>query len=75
MSIAINWVEEGHNSFPLVCRRPAETVPLLNSSCTPLACAFKHKKIRLSPLYPNDSPLMTFLSSNLKNEQILFSVH
>ena len=28
-----------------------------------------------SPLYPNDPPLMTFLSSNLKNEQILFSVY
>jgi hypothetical protein len=30
------------------------------------------KKSRLSPLYPNDPPLMTFISSNLKNEQILF---
>jgi hypothetical protein len=39
------------------------------------ACAFKHQKSRLSPLYPNDPPLMTFISSNLKNEQILFSVY
>jgi hypothetical protein len=28
MSIKINRLEEGHNSYPLVCRRPAETVPL-----------------------------------------------
>ena len=28
MSIKINWLEEGHNSYPLVCRRPAETVSL-----------------------------------------------
>jgi hypothetical protein len=27
MSIKINRLEEGHNSYPLVCRRPAETVP------------------------------------------------
>ena len=26
MSIKINRLEEGHNSYPLVCRRPAETV-------------------------------------------------
>jgi hypothetical protein len=26
MSIKINKLEEGHNSYPLVCRRPAETV-------------------------------------------------
>jgi hypothetical protein len=26
-------------------------------------------------IYPNDLPLMTFLSSNLKNEEILFSLH
>ena len=26
MSIKINRREEGHNSYPLVCRRPAETV-------------------------------------------------
>ena len=25
MSIKINRLEEGHNSYPLVCRRPAET--------------------------------------------------
>ena len=48
---------------------------ILNSGCTPLACAFKHQKSRLSPLYPNDPPLMTFLSSNLENKQILFSLH
>jgi hypothetical protein len=24
----INRLEEGHNSYPLVCRRPAETVSL-----------------------------------------------
>ena len=29
MSIKINRLEEGHNSYPLVCRRPAETVSLL----------------------------------------------
>jgi hypothetical protein len=28
MSITINRLEEGHNSYPLVCRRPAETVSL-----------------------------------------------
>ena len=28
MSIKINRLEEGHNSYPLVCRRPAETVSL-----------------------------------------------
>jgi hypothetical protein len=28
MSIQINRLEEGHNSYPLVCRRPAETVAL-----------------------------------------------
>jgi hypothetical protein len=28
MSIKINRLEEGHSSYPLVCRRPAETVPL-----------------------------------------------
>jgi hypothetical protein len=28
MSIQINRLEERHNSYPLVCRRPAETVPL-----------------------------------------------
>jgi hypothetical protein len=28
MSIKINRLEEEHNSFPLVCRRPAETVSL-----------------------------------------------
>ena len=28
MSIKINRLEEGHNSYPLVCRRPAETVYL-----------------------------------------------
>jgi hypothetical protein len=28
MSIKINLLEEGYNSYPLVCRRPAETVPL-----------------------------------------------
>ena len=28
MSIKINRLEEGHNSYPLVCRRPAETVTL-----------------------------------------------
>ena len=28
MSIKINRLEEGHNSCPLVCRRPAETVSL-----------------------------------------------
>jgi hypothetical protein len=28
MSIKINRLEEVHNSNPLVCRRPAETVPL-----------------------------------------------
>ena len=27
MSIQINRLEEGHNSYPLVCPRPAETVP------------------------------------------------
>ena len=27
-SIKINRLEEGHNSYPLVCRRPAETVSL-----------------------------------------------
>ena len=26
MSIKINRLEEGHNSYPLICRRPAETV-------------------------------------------------
>jgi hypothetical protein len=30
MSIKINRLEEGHNSYPLVCRRPAETVSLQN---------------------------------------------
>jgi hypothetical protein len=48
---------------------------ILNSGCTPLACAFKHQKSRLSPLYPDDPSLMTFLSSNLENKQILFSLH
>jgi hypothetical protein len=28
MSIKINRLEEGHNLYPLVCRRPAETVSL-----------------------------------------------
>jgi hypothetical protein len=28
MSIEINRLEERHNSYPLVCRRPAETVSL-----------------------------------------------
>jgi hypothetical protein len=28
MSIKINRLEEGYNSYPLVCRRPAETVSL-----------------------------------------------
>jgi hypothetical protein len=28
MSIKINRLQEGHNSYPLVCRRPAETVSL-----------------------------------------------
>jgi hypothetical protein len=28
MSIKINRLEEGHNSYPLVCWRPAETVSL-----------------------------------------------
>jgi hypothetical protein len=28
MSIKINRLEEGHNSHPLVCKRPAETVSL-----------------------------------------------
>jgi hypothetical protein len=28
MSIKINRLDEGHNSYPLVCRRPAETVSL-----------------------------------------------
>jgi hypothetical protein len=28
MSIKINRLEEGHNSYPLVCRRPTETVSL-----------------------------------------------
>jgi hypothetical protein len=28
MSIKINRLEEGHNSYPLVCRRPPETVSL-----------------------------------------------
>jgi hypothetical protein len=28
MSMKINRLEEGHNSYPLVCRRPAETVSL-----------------------------------------------
>jgi hypothetical protein len=28
MSIKTNRLEEGHNSYPLVCRRPAETVSL-----------------------------------------------
>jgi hypothetical protein len=28
MSIKINRLEEGHNSYPLVCRRPAESVSL-----------------------------------------------
>ena len=28
MSIKINRLEEEHNSYPLVCRRPAETVSL-----------------------------------------------
>jgi hypothetical protein len=28
MSIKINRLEKGHNSYPLVCRRPAETVSL-----------------------------------------------
>jgi hypothetical protein len=28
MSIKINRLKEGHNSYPLVCRRPAETVSL-----------------------------------------------
>jgi hypothetical protein len=28
MSIKINRLEEGHNSYPLVCRRPAETPEL-----------------------------------------------
>ena len=28
MSIQINRLEEGHNSHPMVCRRPAETVSL-----------------------------------------------
>jgi hypothetical protein len=28
MRIKINRLEEGHNSYPLVCRRPAETVSL-----------------------------------------------
>ena len=28
MSIKINQLEERHNSYPLVCRRPAETVSL-----------------------------------------------
>ena len=28
MSIKINRLEEGHNSYPLVCWRPAEAVPL-----------------------------------------------
>jgi hypothetical protein len=28
MSIKINRLEEGHNSYPLVCRRPGETVSL-----------------------------------------------
>jgi hypothetical protein len=28
MSIKINWLEEGHNSYSLVCRWPVETVPL-----------------------------------------------
>ena len=30
MSIKINRLEEGHNSYPLVCRRPAETVRTTN---------------------------------------------
>jgi hypothetical protein len=28
MSIKINRLEEGHNSYPLICRRPAETMSL-----------------------------------------------
>jgi hypothetical protein len=33
MSKKINRLEEGHNSYPLVCRRPAETVSLqINNS-------------------------------------------
>ena len=27
MSIKLNRLEEGHNSYPLVCRRPAEKCP------------------------------------------------
>jgi hypothetical protein len=29
MRIKINRLKEGHNSYPLVCQRPAETVPEL----------------------------------------------
>jgi hypothetical protein len=36
MSIKINRLEEGHNSYPLVCRRPAETVTCWNSRSTDL---------------------------------------
>ena len=38
----------------------------LNSDCTRLACPFltHTKKIRFSPLYPNESPMMTFFLSS-----------
>ena len=35
MSIKINRLEEGHNSYPLVCRRPAETVSPQSPQITP----------------------------------------
>jgi hypothetical protein len=48
---------ENYQKRTKICRNQDHTdIWILNSGCTPLACAFKHQKSRLSPLYPNDPP-------------------
>jgi hypothetical protein len=54
MSIKINRLEEGHNSYPLLCRRPAEAVSLKGD---------KYVIDEEEPLISHTGILMTFYLS------------
>jgi hypothetical protein len=61
MSIKINRLEEGHNSYPLVCRRPAETVSLQREEC--ICCV--EVPAAHSQMLSEDMQCITFTDSDI----------
>jgi hypothetical protein len=70
------WLSQGaHTAWDSSAETPHTSLEILLITGTLIWLVHSNTKNQDSPLYPNDPPLMTFLSSNLKNEQILFSVY